>query len=241
MDASATGFQGAGENPLLSDSPRVWDDLIQSVGPASLLVVIQSRLGPALGRRVTPEDILQETFLHAWRDRLLCEWRGIRSFRSWLLTIIDNRIRDEADHTGAAKRGGGRPQASLQYGSQTDHDHSGSARIPAALMDSTTPSRLAMYREQAAVMSEALQSLPDDLREVVRLRLIEQRTLEQVAGDLQIGVAAARHRLRKGSEMYRQRVVAAMASHSQPRSAITPQESMPDSAPLLPEDSSDDQ
>jgi RNA polymerase sigma-70 factor (ECF subfamily) len=227
------------ENPLLSDSPRVWNDLLQSVGPASLLVAIEARLGPSLKRSVAAEDILQEALLHAWNSRASCEWRGLKAFRSWLLSIIDNRIHDAADHSGALKRGGGRPHASLQFGSTADH--SGSMRIPAALMVSTTPSRLAIYREQAAVMNSALQSLPDELRDVVRMRLIEQRTLEHVATELKIGVAAARHRLRKGSEMYRLRVIAAMASQSHARSATTPQTMSPDSAPLLTEDSSDDQ
>jgi DNA-directed RNA polymerase specialized sigma24 family protein len=47
----------------------------------------------SLKARLRPEEILQESLLHAWRDRRQAEWRGLRAFRSWLLSIIDNRIR----------------------------------------------------------------------------------------------------------------------------------------------------
>jgi RNA polymerase sigma-70 factor (ECF subfamily) len=203
-----------GENPLLSDSPAAWQRLIESAGPASLLMAIEQRMSALLRHRLSPEDIFQDALLHAWRDRHLCEWRGVKSFRSWLLCIIDNRIRDAADHEGALKRGGGRIDGSVSFEVGGDPDESGSAIIPEALISSTTPSRIAMYREQAAAMNEALAALPEDLRAVMRLRLIEQRTIEQVAADLGIGEAAARHRFRKGGEMYRRRLEAALLSRS---------------------------
>ncbi|MBU0718878.1 MAG: sigma-70 family RNA polymerase sigma factor [Planctomycetes bacterium] len=166
-----------GSNPLTSDSPAVWDRLMEAVGPASLLVVIESRMGPLLRCRVTSEDIWQETLLSAWRDRAKCEWRGLRSFRNWLLTIIDHRIRDAAEYENAAKRGGenaARLSSSLT-GESSDRSH---ARPYPGPVGSTTPSRIAMHREQAAAMSAALETLPEELREVVRLRLFEQRVLQ---------------------------------------------------------------
>src|SRR5436190_9319882 len=42
-------------NPLLADAPGAWDRLIESVGPASLLVVIEQRMSDALKRHLTPE------------------------------------------------------------------------------------------------------------------------------------------------------------------------------------------
>lgn len=201
------------ENPLRSDSPRVWDDLIDAVGPASLLVVIDARMGARLKRRHTAEDIWQESLLHAWRDRECIEWRGLRSFRSWLLSIIDNRIREAADMDAAQKRGGGRPEivaSALQpvgRGSATSIEAIGPA-------GSTTPSRIAGFREQAAAMHEALEELPDDLREVVRLRLFEQLHIDEIAERLAIGPAAVRHRFRKGAEIYHRRLRAALTSRA---------------------------
>jgi len=201
------------DNPLLSDSPRAWDELIQAVGPASLLVAIEGRLSQALKRSVAAEDILQESLLHAWTSRGTCEWRGVRAFRSWLLSIIDNRICDAADRQGALKRGGGVPAQSLSsLPTLRGRAARGMPHLPASLIDSNTPSRLAMYQEHALVMKQALDQLPEELRDVVRLRLIEQRPLEAIAQALGLGVAAVRHRFRKGAEQYHRQLKCALAS-----------------------------
>jgi len=201
-------------NPLLSDSASDWERLIESVDPASLLLVIDRRMTAALKKVVSAEDILQESLLHAWRDRKNFEWQGTKSFRSWLLSIADHRIQDGADRAGADKRGGGRIELSLAaFGDRSGSTTSGGETLPAG---STTPSRLAAYREQAEVMRIALDSLPQEFRDVVRLRLFEHCALEEIAARLQIGASAVRHRFRKGSELYLGRLRAALGSHSRP-------------------------
>lgn len=204
----------SGGNPLISQSGRDWDALIEAVGPASLLVVIESRMSEALRRAHAPEDILQDALLHAWRDRQSCEWRGLRSFRSWLLSIIDNRIREAADRLSAAKRGGGRESVPLIPAPTLSRSESAWGPI-----DSSTPSRIAMFREHADAIRAALQQLPDDLRDVVRLRLFEQLPLEEIATRLGIGESAVRHRFRKGAEIYERQLRLRLASQS--RAAAT--------------------
>jgi RNA polymerase sigma-70 factor, ECF subfamily len=214
-------------NPFLSDSPAEWDSLIESVGPASLLVVIESRLSSSLRRQTTAEDVLQESLLHAWRDRAACEWRGLHNFRSWLLSIIDNRIREAADRAGAQKRGGGKqpvrfsPAGTASAGTGSDWGPWGS----------TTPSRIAIYREQCEAMRAALASLPDDYREVVRQRLYEQLSLEQIAKRLEIGLYAARHRFRKGATLYFERLRVELTSRSLPVPATSMPPGPGDSSP----------
>lgn len=200
---------GPHDNPLLTDSPGAWDRLLEAVGPAALLAVIELRMSTALKRQYPAEDVLQEALLHAWRDRAQHEWRGVRSFRNWLLTIIDHRIQDFADRSMAQKRGGGTPavECSALTGSGTR-----SALLP---WDSTTPSRIAVYREQAAAMRGALERLPDDVRDVVRLRLLEQLPVEEIAQRLQLGASAVRHRFRRGAELYQKHLMAELATRSQ--------------------------
>lgn len=206
-------FEGS-ENPLLTDSPGVWDQLIEAIGPASLLVVIESRMSAALKRSCTPEDIWQETLLHVWRDRGRCEWRGLKRFRGWVLTVADRRIHDAADRIAAQKRGGG--VETLAFSGFERGDRGGST-LTAFLgpVGSTTPSRLAIHAEQAAAMRAALEALPKRVRDVVRLRLFEQLTVEEVAEHLGIGVGAARHRFREGAALYRRRLTNELASRSQ--------------------------
>ncbi len=211
---------------MLSDAPQAWDDLLAAIGPASLLVVIESRMSERLRRHTTPEDIWQEALLHAWRDRHQFEWRGLKSFRAWLLTLIDHRIHEAVVHGGAQKRGAGVaaiPISSLAGGASSD---GGSLPGPLA---STTRSRLAILREQAAAMQAALESLPSDQQAVVRLRLFEQLTLEQTAERIGITVAAVRHRFARGAELYRERLRAYVTSQSR---------SVPEPAAVLPVDSS---
>jgi RNA polymerase sigma-70 factor, ECF subfamily len=215
------------QNPLLSSAPHVWEQLVEAVDPASLLVVIDRRMGAGLREVQTAEDILQEALLHAWRDRARLEWRGIASFRSWLLTIIDHRLQDVADQNSAAKRSAGGPTVPLSVLVDGGTTTSPELDFPAG---STTPSKLASYREQAAAMHTALEGLPEELREVVRLRLFEQCPLEEIARRLDLGVEGVRHRFRKGSELYERRLRAALGSRSSIPAETTPPPA-PESSP----------
>ncbi len=177
-----------------------------------MLVVIASRLGSELARHHAADDVWQEALLHAWRDRESCEWRGVTDFRRWLLSVIDNRIRDLAEHEGAMKRGGGRTAVafSVMQGGRED-TQSWQWAGPA---QSTTPSLAAMAAERAAAMQEALDGLPDELREVVHLRLFEGLQLQEVADRVGIGLSAVAHRFRKGAAEYGRILQTALATRS---------------------------
>jgi RNA polymerase sigma factor (sigma-70 family) len=201
------------DNPLLSDSAGVWDNLIQSVGPASLLVVIESRMSAGLRRAHSPEDVFQEALLHAWRDRARCEWRGLKSFRSWLLTIIDHRIGHLAAAAAAQKRGAAIRVTSFSDASPGFGSANGDCSFPGPV-GSTTPSRVAVFREQAEAMRQALASLPEELGDVVRLRLFEQLTLNEIARRLNLGLTVVRRRFGRGVELYEKSLRQALVSRS---------------------------
>jgi hypothetical protein len=77
---------------------------------------------------------------------------------------------------------------------------------------------------------------------VVWLRLFEQQTMEQVASQLNIGVAAARRRFHKGAELYRRRLAAEVVSRSQASAlgVAEPPEISVEIAPVRAADSSSD-
>jgi RNA polymerase sigma-70 factor (ECF subfamily) len=215
--------------PLWSESPEAWDRLIEAVGPASLLVVINARTSAKLKRVVTADDLFQSALLRAWRSRHDFQWRGLKSFRSWLLTIIDHCIRDAADHHEALKRGAGAWTVPF---SALDNEDRSAASAFAGPVTTTTPSRVAIYREQSLAMQAALHALPDEVRDVVRMRLFEQRTMQEIAETLGLGVSAVRHRFRSGAASYHRRLVTELASRSvPPESSESSALDGPDTAP----------
>lgn len=184
------------DNPLLDASAAAWDRLLDRLGPASMLVCIEARMGARLRQHLTAEDIWQETLLHMWRDRAKVEWRGYPALRQWVLGVAENRIRNATDRLDTARRGGGRASLPLR---DAEGSHGDDQPPPAT---STTPSGLAVLREQAAAMREALTRLPEELREVVRLRLFEELPVADVAARLGLGESAVKHRFRRGAALY---------------------------------------
>ena len=192
-------------NPLLPDDSRGWEQLIESLGPASLLVAIEARMSSELRARLSAEDLLQDTLLHLWRDRERIEWRGARAFRTLVLSMADNRIRDAADHEFALKRGGA---------PATGVDSQVGSAAARSVAGSTTPSRVAMARERANAMLTALESLPEDVRDVVRMRLFEDLSSQEVADRLGLGLSATKHRFLRGARLYRDRLADVLSSAS---------------------------
>lgn len=218
------------DNPLLSDSPQAWDALIESIGPASILVIIESRMSDGLRQLLQPEDVLQESLLHAWRDRAKCEWRGVKAFRAWLLSIINNRLREAADHFHAAKRGSGTPP--VRFTDLAAVNGTGDSNRTWGPARSTTPSRIAIYREQTVAMKNALRALPPELGEVVRLRLFEELSHEEIARRLRISESAARYRFRTGAERYAAVLHEALVSRSIPMPSAALPPGAGDSSPV---------
>lgn len=182
-----------GTNPLATDDPLAWERLVEALGPTSMLVAIQGRMSPETRARITPEDLWQDTLLLAWRDRRKFEWRGLTSFRRWLLQLAEHQLQNGLRAERTLRRGGGRTDASVEDSSLDPGDLA-------------TPSRIATNAELMRNMATTLASLDDEYREVIRLRLFEGEELEQIACRLGLGISAVRHRFRRGMAVYQQRL-----------------------------------
>lgn len=179
--------------------PTEWGRLVESLDVASIFVVVKSWLSHKLRAEITVEDIWQETLWCSWRDREQHEWRNLAAWRSWLLTIAKNRVRDVGRSLGRTKRGGDHttaPFSLLTTGSV-------SSLLPPG---STTPSRVAGLRERAEAMESALESLDEELRTIVRLRLFEEIPMRDVATQLDLPLSTAKERLLRGVTRYRLRL-----------------------------------
>lgn len=180
-----------------------WERAIEAADPASLLYIISHRLGDLSGL-LTADDVLQDTLLRAWRSRETFEWTGPRAFRGWLLTLAERILADHRDHFLAAKRGGGRVKSAGDIG--------GDDLLAGLKPDSRTPSRIAMYHERADLIRTAIESLPEEVREIARLRIVEQRSLREVAESLSLPISTIQHRVRRAATLYQERLRSALAS-----------------------------
>lgn len=142
--------------------------------------------------RDAAEDVLQQTFLSAWRG--LSGFRGQSSVRTWLLVIArhaavrqaSRRGREPIDDVPVEDLG-------LQAGwGQPD------------------PERLAIQSEARAHVSAALASLEPEDRSVLTLRELEGLSGEETAALLGLSLAAVKSRLHRA----RLRLAAALSQES---------------------------
>jgi DNA-directed RNA polymerase specialized sigma24 family protein len=66
-------------------------------------------------------------------------------------------------------------------------------------------------------MRTALEGLPDDVRDVVRLRIFDQKTLEETAELLGLGTSATLRRFRKGIGLYHHLLRSVLSSRTPAR------------------------
>jgi RNA polymerase sigma factor (sigma-70 family) len=179
--------------------PTEWGRLVESLDVAGIFVVIGGWIGQRLATTLAVEDIWQETLWCSWRDREQHEWVNLSAWRAWLLSIARNRVRDAGRTAGRTKRGG---DTTIAPFSALGND-SVSSYLPPG---STTPSRIAGFRERARAMELALESLDEDLRTIVRLRLFEEVPMRTIADDLSLPLSTAKERLLRGVTRYRARL-----------------------------------
>ncbi len=191
------------DRPPPSDQPHrssaSWNELIAALDQDAMIALIGSWMGRDLSAKVAPEDLWQETLGMAWRDRDAHEWRGLAAFRAWLRGIAKNRIKDTVERLSAQKRGGGRKHDSISG----DSAKSQGEILPPV---TTTPSREAARHERARVLREALDSLPDEYRDLVRLCLFEELAVPTAAKQVGMAETTAYRRLMAGAALLRAKV-----------------------------------
>lgn len=133
--------------------------------------LVRRRLPPALLRKISISDIVQETRIAAFGKCEAFEDRGDGAFRAWLAGIAEMEVRRTIRHYAAtAKRAAGREVTREVRGETAGF----AARGP-------SPSEVAIAGELHATALRALETLPEDYREVLRLTQFEGRTLREAA------------------------------------------------------------
>jgi len=163
-------------------------EFLQSHRP-QLMSFIERQLGTALRRRVEPDDVFQEASAEAVRALATTDL-GERDPFSWLCQIAERRIIDlHRRHFDAQKRDAGRE---VPLGSGGGSDSRPAALINMLVASMTTPSQAFSRNAREANLNDALKKLPDEQREALRLRYIENMPSKEIAARLDKTDAAVR-------------------------------------------------
>ena len=161
-----------------------------------LLRHVELKMSKRLQSKVAPEDILQQTYMQAFKAIGRFQPGGPGSFFAWLKTIATNKLID------ASRQRQREPVASVRAllgsGSGASSGHLSLFGVIAG--SGPAPGNEAMVEELLGAFHVALANLADNHRQVVQLRYLEDLSLEEVAGRLEITTGAARglcHRARQ--------------------------------------------
>lgn len=140
-----------------------------------LRTVVRLRLGIRLRSKLESCDVVQDALLKALPRMQDAEFATSGAFFHWLTAIVENHIRDMADHYAAGKRDAGRerPLEVRQPGSQSIAGPIGN------LATSGTPSMAAARAEESLQLEAAVDALPDEQKEALLLVRYEGLSLAE--------------------------------------------------------------
>src|SRR6478752_2788368 len=156
-----------------------------------LKLLVAAQLDTRLRARVSPSDIVQESFFEAHRD--FGDFRGnsIGEFVTWLRRIVVNNIlRVVEQHVLAEKRDVRREVSLEEIGRRLEKS---TVRLETFLAEQAeSPSGCAVRREDEILLADTLATMPADYRDVIVLRHIEGLPFEEVAQRMDRSAGAVR-------------------------------------------------
>jgi RNA polymerase sigma-70 factor (ECF subfamily) len=164
---------------------RVREGDVSRLGPllelyrGYLTLLVRIQIGKRLRAKLDVEDVIQETFLevHGAIERFRGE--TTREFLAWLRQITAAVLANQVRRYYGTKRRDIRLERSLADDLDRSSDILG---FDSALVaHDTTPSQNASRRELAVRLADALGTLPENYREVIILRQLEDLSFPEVA------------------------------------------------------------
>jgi RNA polymerase sigma-70 factor (ECF subfamily) len=172
---------------MITDAERllrqVRDGDVATLGPLLelyrryLALLARVQIGQRLQGKVDASDLVQETFLEAHRN--FPRFRGDNEGQliRWLRQILAGRLAYLVRHYHGTKGRDPRLEREID-----DAFGRSSLLLDGGLVArQSSPSQHAVRREQAVLLADALDQLPDDYREVLVLRHLEEHTFPEVA------------------------------------------------------------
>jgi RNA polymerase sigma-70 factor (ECF subfamily) len=187
---------------------RARDGDVQALGElmdeyrAYLRVIAQRHLPARLDSRLDASDVVQQTMLsvHRYIEQFLGTHEA--EFVAWMRQILERNVQEAIrNHIGVKKRAVGREQA-LDAGSPSSGQ---TGFTPIAREPS--PSQRAMLGDDAVRLARALERLPEEQREAVRLRHLEGQSLLEIATILEKSPVAVAGLLKRGLQGLRKHLI----------------------------------
>lgn len=168
MDSINTSFGELLERACAGDADAI-GKLIDRHRPYLRILALRG-LDSRVAVRTSASDIVQQTCLSVVKRISQFSGDGQAEFVAWLRTIHENNIRNAIRHVRAKKR-------AIRREDPEGHDQI----VDQPNRGDISPSARLMLGEDFLRLAAALQELPDDQYEAVRLRYIEGWTLARIA------------------------------------------------------------
>jgi RNA polymerase sigma-70 factor (ECF subfamily) len=134
------------------------------------------------------EDIAQETFIKAYRA--LPQFRGDAAFYTWLYRIAVNTAKNFLVARGKAMR-------TVSEQAVNDDDEPDERLLA---QDIATPETELLSKQVAIAVNEAVDALPEELRQAITLREMEGMSYEEIAEYMACPIGTVRSRIFRARE-----------------------------------------
>jgi len=166
-----------------------------------LAAEVSRKLPAELRGVIAPDDVLQETFIVAFREIGSFVPRGPGAFQHWLAAIAEHRLLDLIKARRRVKRGGGRVAVDAHAASP---EGSLVGLLEQVHVSERTPSRSAASHEALSALRVGLASLKDDYRQALTLRYLEGLPVADIAARMGRTARAIHMLCHRGLEQLRQ-------------------------------------
>ena len=146
------------------------------------------------GRSDDGEDVAQKAFMKAWRG--LDQFRGDCTFATWLYRITVNCAKD---HCRSESR---RPTVSL---TPAENEEGETVEIDVPVTEGEEVPECALDRKETVkAVRKAIESLPEEMRQVIILRDLEELSYADIASLTGIEVGTVKSRISRGRSVLRE-------------------------------------
>lgn len=174
-----------------------------------LVVKYQRRIERLVGRMVRDtdlvQDIAQETFIRAYRA--LGQFRGDAQFYTWLYRIAVNTAKKALVDLR-------RDPLVSETALRSADDEDETSVVENELTSAETPETVLAAKEIAATVNQAMEALPEELRQAVTLREIEGLSYEEIAQVMDCPIGTVRSRIFRAREAISARVKPLLANQT---------------------------